>query len=1368
MNSSAKAPEAQGRSNDTAATKEDVLGKRKRAASLGHFGETAAIKKEVLERMRRIHGGDHPATIAAMDALASVLEGQGRFGEAAAIKKEVLERMRRILGGDHPATIAAMDALASALEGQGRFGETAAIKKEVLERMRRIHGGDHPATIAATSSLRMTSKAQDQVNETTRRATGYAEVPQTSRANTNVVSKQLRQPEGDFPSANIQKQVLLDSLRYEQIDARQMAIKTAHAKTCRWLLKSEQYLDWLDMTKIGEHHGFLWIKGKAGTGKSTLMKFALVNARKTMKDHILLSFFFNARGEDMEKSTIGTYRSLLLQLLELLPALQSVFDSLGRSSLSFSADHQWNAESLKTLLKQAILGLGDSSVVCLIDALDECEEEQVRDMVQFFEHIGDLAVSNGIRFQVCFSSRHYPHITIRNGLELVLEGQEGHSQDITNYIETELKIGKSKVAQQVRAELQEKASGIFMWVVLVVGILNKESDRGQVHALRRKLREIPGDLHELFRDILTRDTHNKDGLVLCIQWILFAKQPLSPEQLYHAILSSIDLEAVTEWDPEEITQDVVKRFILDSSKGLAEATASKEQRVQFIHESVRDFLLKENGLGRIWPEFGSNFQGQSHERLKQCCFNYINIDVATPLKIPDDLPKASSQEATSLRKSATQTFPFLEYATRNVLYHADAAEGGGISQADFLKCFLLPQWVKLDNLFEKHEVRRHTERVSLLYLLAELNAANLIRVHPSTNSCLDVEDERYGCAFFAANAIGNQAAMQACIEGLETSPSVSGYGKSRPENDSLKERMEGSLGRDFKYSKKVGILIYAVEIGSVAVCSYLIGLGTLDLDSKDSKRRTPLYVAAEKGASVLSRMLLDKGADVNAQGGHYGNALQAASAGGHEAMVMLLLDKGADVNAQGGHYGNALQAASAGGHEAMVMLLLDKGADVNAQGGHYGNALQAASAGGHEAMVMLLLDKGADVNAQGGHYGNALQAASAGGHEAMVMLLLDRGAEVNAQGGHYGNALQAASAGGHEAMVMLLLDRGAEVNAQGGHYSNALQVASYRGHEAVVMLLLDRGAQVNAQGGHYGNALQAASAGGHEAVVMLLLDKGAQVNAQGGHYGNALQAASAGGHEAVVMLLLDRGAEVNAQGGHYGNALQAASAGGHEAVVMLLLDRGAEVNAQGGHYSNALQVASYRGHEAVVMLLLDRGADVNAQGGHYSNALQVASYRGHEAVVMLLLDRGADVNAQGGHYGNALQAASAGGHEAVVMLLLDRGAQVNAQGGHYSNALQVASAGGHEAMVMLLLDRGAEVNAQGGHYSNALQVASYRGHEAVVMLLLDRGADVNAQGGDYGNALQAASIRGHEQVVKTLLDAGAHQHLEDNLALRPE
>jgi ankyrin repeat protein len=47
-------------------------------------------------------------------------------------------------------------------------------------------------------------------------------------------------------------------------------------------------------------------------------------------------------------------------------------------------------------------------------------------------------------------------------------------------------------------------------------------------------------------------------------------------------------------------------------------------------------------------------------------------------------------------------------------------------------------------------------------------------------------------------------------------------------------------------------------------------------------------------------MLLDQGADMNAQGGFFGNALQAASKEGHRKVVQMLLDhQSADVNAQG-------------------------------------------------------------------------------------------------------------------------------------------------------------------------------------------------------------------------------------------------------------------------------------------------------------------------------------------------------------------------------------------------------------------------------------------------------------------------------------
>ena len=89
-----------------------------------------------------------------------------------------------------------------------------------------------------------------------------------------------------------------------------------------------------------------------------------------------------------------------------------------------------------------------------------------------------------------------------------------------------------------------------------------------------------------------------------------------------------------------------------------------------------------------------------------------------------------------------------------------------------------------------------------------------------------------------------------------------------------------------------------------------------------------IYYASSLGLFELCKLLLVAGADVNAHGGRFGNALQAAPVDGHREVVQQLLTAGADVNAQGGLYGNALQAASLEGHREVVQQqLLTAGAD---------------------------------------------------------------------------------------------------------------------------------------------------------------------------------------------------------------------------------------------------------------------------------------------------------------------------------------------------------------------------------------------------------------------------------------------------------
>ncbi|GJC92656.1 ankyrin repeat domain containing protein [Colletotrichum higginsianum] len=93
---------------------------------------------------------------------------------------------------------------------------------------------------------------------------------------------------------------------------------------------------------------------------------------------------------------------------------------------------------------------------------------------------------------------------------------------------------------------------------------------------------------------------------------------------------------------------------------------------------------------------------------------------------------------------------------------------------------------------------------------------------------------------------------------------------------------------------------------------------------------------------------------------------------GHEAIVQMLLDAGADVNAQGGFYGNALQAA------AIV-------------GGQHGDILQIAFEMGHRAIVQLHLDVGATFNAQKRYYGNVFDAAFRERYYEIVKKLLRQG-----------------------------------------------------------------------------------------------------------------------------------------------------------------------------------------------------------------------------------------------------------------------------------------------------------------------------------------------------------------------------------------
>ncbi|KAF5585412.1 ankyrin 3 [Fusarium pseudoanthophilum] len=1011
-------------------------------------------------------------------------------------------------------------------------------------------------------------------------------------------------------------EALLQSLRFNQIDARHDNIKKAHRKTCKWIIKRAEYLDWLNPNKVDEHHGFLWIKGKPGAGKSTLMKSILSNARRSMKDKIIISFFFNARGEYLEKSTTGMYRSLLLQILQQLPTLHSVLDPELVSGIG--ENHEWNIEALRALFEQAVEGLGNSSVVVFIDALDECDESEIRSMVSSFKSLGNLSAAEGISFQVCLASRHYPHITMPKKMELVLEGQEGHEQDIISYLDSELEIGDSKLAHEIRAQIQEKASGVFMWVVLVAGILQQKYDQGRIHTLKQTLREIPGDLHALFRDILTRDDANKDELLLCIQWVLFARNPLKPEQLYFAIRSHAEC-STCKWDRDEIGEVAIGNFILSSSKGLAEVTrVKKDPTVQFIHESVKDFLLKENGL-RVILETGGDIGAESHDQLKRCCYKYTQSYTEE-----NDLPESDSKDHLSeARVVADLEFPFLRYAVQNVLYHANAAEEGNISQSKFLETFQLARWIEHNNIFQDKDVRRHTTGASLLYLLAEYNFWSLLESHRGSQSCFDIEGERYGAPILAAMATGSRPTVWRLLKReIREEPATSRLHSLCNEYDVEKKAKHG-LGRNFKFNTKLGFLYYILRNDDLITASVAVASCKpyTDLNFRTRRDETLFSFAQQYSQDVWSTFgfLIANGADIEARDEAGWTPLCLAAANGDTTTVSILLQKGADVE-NCSKIGQApLMYAAEVGSEDCMRLLISGGANVNAKDNQRRTALfwAACSQKEPEAKLHLLTNHGVDLTAIDNNGNTALAWLLREGRatETLVQMLLNRDTIDKPE--ILGRTPLMLALNNSLSIMKQLIDRGASIDSIDNQGQSALLLAVKFKAKDQARLLIDSGANTNVSNTcNHRTALSYAVISQHDDIHSF----------PQGHPATELLYHGQRLPPSIAEALLIRGAAVDKHDINGRTPLFYAACDGSSAeLISLLLSYGANVHRADDSGRTPLAYAALYNYGAS-KLLLDHGADVNAADNHGRAPLSwAASSRSSmaESCVQLLLDRGA-------------------------------------------------------------------------------------------------------------------------------------------------
>ncbi|RSM04951.1 hypothetical protein CDV31_009832 [Fusarium ambrosium] len=799
--------------------------------------------------------------------------------------------------------------------------------------------------------------------------------------------------------------------------------------TCEWFTSHPRFHLWRD----SEPCSLLWVTGEPGCGKSVLSRYL---ADEVLRNLSLCYFFFNADVEG-QNTAEDALCCILRQLLEQRPQLLS--DRILQLLEDDGDRVRGCIRRLWRILISAASKNTASQIVCILDGLDECQEQSRRLLVETLNSFFDEGHTTP-RLKVLITSRtlshserrlYKPTSTIHLGRDPQSDfGSLGAEIDLA--ISCRLAGSRAKLnlteseQRKLAMDIKQVPERTHLWVFLLLEYLSKSSDQA-----RESYRNLPTTVDQVYEKILSASPRPMKTRKL-LQIVMSAVRPLTLTEIAvalaveegHTSQSELDIE------PDHHFRQTLLRLC-------GPLISVIDGRIYLFHQTLKAFLLREEVTssssetslasqttdGHKWSS--SISLNSSNNLLGRICARYLLFtDVEDYFQNPlGNIEKLRTKSLEGL----SENYPFLGYAWENWAVHSrqplDDDNQGDDSHMQQMLQLCSPHrlstliWLRRKWCHPGLDAEDVTRLIVASYLGLSSVTQHLLRLDTTEPNARDGIFGRSALSWAAGAGfevvvkafIDTQKAgkRRSWLERLLGTGNIQVDSKSKPPRTlNVSHRPCTPLGWAVRFGHEGVVkqliatnqvkvddkmLFDAARGGCLGIMEALLATGQVRVDAKDLFKRTPLSHASESGHAGMTKYLLSLGGyDIDARDVAGRTAVgYAARAGEDEVLVQLLATGKVDVDCEDKAQRTPLCYAAEQGQDVCVKLLLESGrVNVNFRDERGETPLSLAAGQGKEECIKLLLATGeANLDTEDYMRRTPLDIALIRGYEACAALL---------------------------------------------------------------------------------------------------------------------------------------------------------------------------------------------------------------------------------------------------------------------------------------------------------------------------------------------------------------------------------------------